>query len=378
MFSPNVPLEILSALAFETVAIRGVDYAVVEERAAMRILLLELRKRRLEMLALLLVAGSCAASTGEERAQAAGATLIGTPAPRLVLKTIDGQSIDLGSLYGKKAVYLKFWATWCVPCRQQMPHFERTFKNAGADLAVIAINAGFNDSIEDVRAYRQSVGLTMPIVIDDGRLAAALNLRVTPQHIVIGRDGRVQYIGHLADERLDAALLSARRPAVAAGVATLSSQPVHRYAVGDHLPALTATTLGGAVVPLGDPSAARPTVLVFLSPWCESYLAGSRPQRSAACRAVREQVETLANDSRIRWLGIASGLWASEPELAAYRDESKVTIPLALDESGALFRAFGVTNVPSLLLVDAQGRIVRRIDGPAPQLAQQLAALTGP
>jgi peroxiredoxin len=342
----------------------------------MRILSRGLRKRGLGMLALLLVAGTCAASTGEERAQAAGASLIGTPAPRLVLKTIDGQSIDLGSLYGKKAVYLKFWATWCVPCRQQMPHFERTFQNAGSDLAVIAINAGFNDSVEDVRAYRQTVGLTMPIVIDDGRLAAALNLRVTPQHIVIGRDGRVQYIGHLADERLDTALLSARRSVAAPRVATLSTQLTHHYAVGDRLPDLAVTTLGGGVVRLGDPSAVRATVLVFLSPWCESYLAKSRPQRSEACRAVREQVETLANDRAIRWLGIASGLWASEPELAAYRDEQKVTIPLALDESGALFRAFGVTNVPTLLLLDANARIVRRIDGPAPQLAQELAALT--
>jgi peroxiredoxin len=342
----------------------------------MRILLRGLRKRTLELLALLLFAGACAASSGEERAQAAGASLIGTPAPRLLLKTIDGQSIDLGSLYGRKAVYLKFWATWCVPCRQQMPHFERTFKNAGPDLAVIAINAGFNDSVEDVRAYRRTVGLTMPIVIDDGHLAAALNLRVTPQHIVIGRDGRILYIGHLADQRLDDALLGARRPVAAPRVTTLLPRLVHPYAVGDHLPALTATTLGGALVPLADPHAARPTVLVFLSPWCESYLATSRPQRSAACRAVREQVETFAHDPHIRWLGIASGLWASEPELAAYRDEQKVTIPLTFDESGALFRAFGITNVPTTLLVDADGRIARRIDGSAPQLAQQLAALT--
>jgi len=63
----------------------------------------------------------------------------------MVLKTIDGQQIDLGSLYGKQAVYLKFWATWCVPRREQMPHFERTFGSAGPDLGVIAINGGFND-----------------------------------------------------------------------------------------------------------------------------------------------------------------------------------------------------------------------------------------
>jgi hypothetical protein len=51
-------------------------------------------------------------ATGEERAEIAGQTLVSSFAPKLVLKTIDGQSIDLGSLYGKKAVYLKFWATW--------------------------------------------------------------------------------------------------------------------------------------------------------------------------------------------------------------------------------------------------------------------------
>ncbi|MGB6355099.1 MAG: redoxin domain-containing protein, partial [Steroidobacteraceae bacterium] len=84
----------------------------------------------------LLICGSIRATpalaevSGEQRAQAAGRALIGTPAPRLVLKTIDGETIDLGSLYGKKAVYLKFWATWCVPCRQQMPHFQHAYATA--------------------------------------------------------------------------------------------------------------------------------------------------------------------------------------------------------------------------------------------------------
>src|SRR5260370_36991550 len=79
----------------------------------------------------------------------------------------------------------------------------------------MAVNSGFNDPIGDVRDYRRKMGLTMPIVVDDGRLAAALHLRVTPQHIVIGRDGRIQYVGHLADARLDAALRAARTAVVA-------------------------------------------------------------------------------------------------------------------------------------------------------------------
>src|ERR1700685_4295182 len=167
--------------------------------------------RNLTVIVLLLI-GTCAAAdnTGKQRAEAAGRGLVGAPAPRMVVQTIDGQSIDLGSLYGKKAVYLKFWATWCVPCRQQMPHFQHAYETAGPDMAVIAINVGFNDSIDAIQTYRKKLGITMPIVFDDGSLGAAFHLRVTPTHIVIGRDGRIQYVGHLADPTLDTALIAAR------------------------------------------------------------------------------------------------------------------------------------------------------------------------
>ena len=75
-----------------------------------------------------------AAPTGQERAEAAGSGLLGAPAPALVVRTIDGHTIDLAELYSKQAVYLKFWATWCGPCRAQMPHFERTYETAGPGL----------------------------------------------------------------------------------------------------------------------------------------------------------------------------------------------------------------------------------------------------
>jgi thiol-disulfide isomerase/thioredoxin len=322
-------------------------------------------------------APAAAEVSGQQRAHDAGRAILGAPAPRQVLKTIDGDAIDLGSLYGKKAVYLKFWATWCVPCREQMPHFEHAYETAGPDLAVIAVDVGFNDSVEAIRAYRKKLGITMPIVFDDGTLGTAFHLRVTPTHIVIGRDGRIRYVGHLADKELDAALIAARAAATApagrSAHATAVANDSPPIGVGDLLPKQSLRTLDGKPFELqGGGDGQRLTVLVFLSPWCESYLATTRPEVSANCRSVRTQVGALAADPHVRWLGIASGLWANSEDLRQYRAENKIAIPLTLDASGQVFRAFRVNNVPTVLIADAGGRLVRRIEVNA---AQDAAAL---
>lgn len=341
-------------------------------------LIKEIVVRVVTLLALLMLCGFSAllhAETGDQHAQAAAHGLVGTPAPRLVLKTIDGQSIDLASLYGKKAVYLEFWATWCVPCRQQMPHLKQVYEQAGPDLAVIAVDVGFDDTVEDVRKYRHDMGLKMPIVFDDGSVGEAFHLRVTLQHVVIGRDGRIAFIGHEANAKLDAALLAARTSATSSNAVSTAAKDEAHYDVGDRLPGLTVTTLNHGPFPLQQ-SNGKPTVLVFLSPWCETYLAGSRPALAASCRAVREQVAALSRNTNVRWLGIASGLWAGKDDLRAYQHDHHVAMPLALDDSGALFRSFRVMHVPTLLIVDANGHIVRRVEGVDPTLSSELKALS--
>ena len=323
---------------------------------------------------------TAADTSGQQLAEGAGRGLLGKRAPELVLTTIDGQRIDLGQLYGKQAVYLKFWATWCAPCRQQMPHFEHTYETAGPDLAVIAIDTGFNDSLQDVETYRRKLGITMPIVLDDGQSGAAFHLRVTPQHIVIGRDGRIQYVGHLADARLDAALVAARTtPAITPGHpddGAVAPPAIRHYGLGDRLPAISSATLDGKHFALRNPADRRSTVLVFLSPWCESYLATTRPAVSADCRRMRELVSARARDPGVRWLGIASGLWATSADLRDYQQHFAIHIPLALDASGDLFRAFNVMQVPAALVADETGRIVRRLELKDLESAATLRAAT--
>jgi len=309
------------------------------------------------------------AETGQDFAAEAGGRLVGQMAPAVRLGTIDGKTIDLAALRGHKAVYLKFWATWCVPCREQMPHFENAYRHAGADLEVVAINIGFDDTLEQIREYRRKLGITMPIVRDDdGRLGELFGLRVTPQHVIIDRAGRIAYVGHLADARLDAALAQARQGIAAAPAKTRLAVETSAQS------AAKAKTLDGGQIALADPDGRRRTVLAFLSPWCESYFEKSRPKSSAQCKAVREQLVAHGGDASVRWIGIAAGLWASAQDLRDYRDEHAVKVPLVLDGDGALFRRYGVRQLPAVIVLDANGRVLRRLDPDALQGASLVDA----
>lgn len=318
---------------------------------------------------------------GERRARSAGESLIGQPGPDVTVTTLDGEQIALSELYGEKPVYLKFWATWCVPCRQQMPGFQKIYETYGDDIQVIAVNTGFSDTADAARKYREEMGLGMPITVDDGTLAEALHLRVTPQHVLIDRSGHIAYVGHLDDQEFEDALHQvvqssddndATRGAEAAQVQALK--------VGDSVEGvdgLTLSTLSGGVVDLSDDGTDKPRGIVFLAPWCEGYLEESQPETSQACRRVRETVDGLAGQGDIDWIGVSSGLWASQADLEGYRDDNDVSIPLALDSSGDFYRAFGVRQIPTVVLIDSSGHVTKRLEPEDTALAEAVHSVVG-
>lgn len=294
---------------------------------------------------------------GKQRAQRVGRKLVGQPGPAATLTSIDGHRIDLVSLYGKQPVYLKFWATWCVPCRQQSPGFEKIYQQYGKRIAVVAVNTGFSETDAAVRAFRVQYGLHMPVVIDDGTLGGQLDLRVTPQHVVIDADGRIVHVGHLDDQALhDALERVANTPPSPGGIplAPQSAAAKTAFKVGDQVNGIKLTTLAGNSIAIG---AGKPRALVFFSPWCESYLRDTRPATSSACERVRLETERLAKDRSVEWIGVSAPLWTSRGELAAYAKEKRTSIPLALDQDGEIFRAFGVRQIPTIVMIDAQGRV---------------------
>jgi thiol-disulfide isomerase/thioredoxin len=296
---------------------------------------------------------------GEAFALGMEANLKGLPGPALSFTTLAGDVVDLEQSYGRKPIYLKIWATWCAPCRAQMPHLESTYARIKDDFVVLAVATGINETEADVRALVMELGLETPVAVDDGGLAAAVGLRVTPVHVVIGRDGRILHVGQLADERLEAALAEARRrPARSAAEGSAPAE----VEVLSRLPELTLTTVDGEAITLAPTDGSEPTALVFLLPWCEDYLAASQPEAGSRCREVREEVERRQAQGGARWIGVASGLWDQEADVVRYRDANAVTLPLVLDADGTLFRSFGVRSTPVILVFGPGGEQVARID----------------
>jgi quercetin dioxygenase-like cupin family protein/thiol-disulfide isomerase/thioredoxin len=325
---------------------------------------------------------SALAATGEELAQQTRASAVGHPAPVATLDTLDGKRVDLADLYGRKPVYLKFWATWCVPCREQMPHFEHAYEQYRSRIAVLAVNLGLNDAPEDVRKFLPTAHLTMPVAIDSaGELAESFNVVVTPLHVLIDADGNVAYVGHEANATLDQALarLAMSTPTRGAkSVVHAKASARSSVRVGDQAPAFSASTTDPAHPWVFTPGAGgKPTVIAFITSWCESYLEESRPTVSSACTQTRETLSrayATASDSA-RWVTISSRVWSTPEDVAKYRTRYGVPHDVALDATGGIFRDYQINEAPTVLIVDGKGVVQQRFTGATPALATALAAL---
>ena len=92
-----------------------------------------------------------------------GGLKVGAKAPDFELKTLAGDTVKLSDLKGKK-VMLNFWATWCPPCKAEMPALEEFHKEAGEDIVILAVNI---DPHLDVKAFVDENKITFPIPLDE-------------------------------------------------------------------------------------------------------------------------------------------------------------------------------------------------------------------
>lgn len=87
---------------------------------------------------------------------------VGEKAPDFELKTLTGETVKLSDLKGKK-VMLNFWATWCPPCKAEMPEMEKFYKQKDKNLTLLAVNI---DPQLDVKGFVNKNGITFPILLD--------------------------------------------------------------------------------------------------------------------------------------------------------------------------------------------------------------------
>ena len=189
------------------------------------------RLRRLAALALAcaaLIAAACgdggtepaATDTATATATPARAATIGLlddqplevdqPAPDFFLRTLNGRSVRLSDYRGKTVV-LNFWASWCPPCRREMPDFQTLWEERGPsgpdDLVILAVNLLPEDTIAAAEGFVEEFGLTFPVLLDTsrGEVARRYGVRALPATFFIDREGIVRttalgsVFGHLLE-----------------------------------------------------------------------------------------------------------------------------------------------------------------------------------
>jgi peroxiredoxin len=125
----------------------------------------------------------------------AAAPQAGFPAPDFELTDTSGQPIRLSDLRGQ-AVLVNLWATWCPPCREEMPSIEKVYneyKDQG--FVVLAVNMTYQDDARKIIPFLDERGLTFPVLLDEtGNMANEYQLRSLPSSFFIGRDGAINEV----------------------------------------------------------------------------------------------------------------------------------------------------------------------------------------
>lgn len=115
---------------------------------------------------------------------------VGDKAIDFKLSDLSGKAVTLSQFKGKKVI-INFWATWCPPCKEEMPVMEEFYKNNRENIEVLAINI---DPQYNVEEYKESMGLTFPILLDkDDKINKAYDILTVPTTYVINEQGIITH-----------------------------------------------------------------------------------------------------------------------------------------------------------------------------------------
>lgn len=117
---------------------------------------------------------------------------IGNIAPDFELTTLEGETARLSDYRGQR-VFINFWATWCPPCRAEMPDMQKLYEQTDVDVEILAVN--LQESEEVVSEFVNKFGLTFPILMDvNSDVATTYRVQAYPTSYMIDSTGRIQFI----------------------------------------------------------------------------------------------------------------------------------------------------------------------------------------
>ncbi|MDP2004595.1 MAG: TlpA disulfide reductase family protein [Rubrivivax sp.] len=127
-----------------------------------------------------------------------------SPAPDFTLKSSEGRNLRLQEQRGQ-VVLVNFWASWCGPCRQEMPHLNRLYdKYRGSGFTLLGVNVDDDPRLAAQVAAR--MGLKFPVLLDtDKAVVKRYDLGSMPGTVLIDRDGRVRFLHRGYREGMEAA-----------------------------------------------------------------------------------------------------------------------------------------------------------------------------
>jgi thiol-disulfide isomerase/thioredoxin len=147
--------------------------------------------RLLLIFVLLLVVNGCNPSTATNPKDTVTGTEIGNLAPDFQLMNMEGQNVTLSDLRGNPVI-INFWASWCGPCREEMPFLQQIYEKWNKE-GVLLQTINLRENPPQIAQYMQSNGLTFPVLLDtDGSVTQDYNVIGIPTTFFIDKDGVIQ------------------------------------------------------------------------------------------------------------------------------------------------------------------------------------------